>query len=123
MTKQRALMLEIFRSGECCGKHRTAEELVALAKAKMPNISRATVYNNLRSMESEGLIRRITAESGADYYDASSVLHGHLICKRCGGIIDVQTPYLLDELEQLVGKELDSYELKMRYICPTCAKS
>ena len=123
MTKQRAVMLEVFRSEECMGKHRTAEELVELAKARMPSISRATVYNNLRSMESEGLIRRITAECGADFYDSSNVLHAHLICRVCGRVSDVQTPKLLGELEDLVGSALDSYELKMRYVCPECSKS
>ena len=31
MTKQRALLLSIFRSELCRGQHRTAEELLALA--------------------------------------------------------------------------------------------
>ena len=120
MTKQRAAMLELFRSSECCGKHRTAEELVELVKERMPGISRATVYNNLRSMEQEGLIRKITGEGGASFYDSSSALHGHLICTICGGVSDVATPDLLTELEDLAGTTLDSYELKMRYICPLC---
>ncbi len=120
MTKQRAILLEIFRSEECRGQHRTADEIVALAKEKMPTISRATVYNNLKAMDEEGLIRRISGDDGADYYDSSNVLHGHLICKRCRRICDIQTPKLLEELTGLSGVELDSYELKMRYVCEDC---
>ena len=120
MTKQRALLLSIFRSELCKGQHRTADELLALARERMPGISRATVYNNLRSMEKEGLIRRITADGGADFYDSSFVLHGHLICTVCRRISDVEVPTLLDDLKKLSGVDVDSYELKLRYVCDGC---
>lgn len=122
MTKQRAILLEIFRSEECCGQHRTADELLALARARMPEISRATVYNNLRSMEREGLIRRITGEDGADMYDASFELHAHLICTGCKKVKDVSTPGMLARLSELCGEELNSYELKLRYLCEGCRR-
>lgn len=120
MTKQRALLLSIFRSDACKGKHKTADEIFLLAKELMPGISRATVYNNLRSMEEEGFIRRISAEGGADMYDASFELHGHLFCTVCHTVKDVSAPGLLEELCVLSGEELDSYELKLRYVCPEC---
>ena len=120
MTKQRAILLDIFRSDECRGRHRTAEELLRLARDKYPAISRATVYNNLRAMEEEGLIRRITGEDGADMYDASFELHGHLICIGCKKVKDISTPHMLNALSELCGEELASYELKMRYICDSC---
>lgn len=120
MTKQRALLLSIFRSELCKGQHRTADELLALARERMPGISRATVYNNLRSMEEEGLIRRITAEGGADFYDSSFVLHGHLICTECRRITDVEVPTLLEDLKKISGVDVDSYELKLRYVCDGC---
>ena len=120
MTKQRAVMLEIFRSEDSVGVHRTAEELLALARERMPGISRATVYNNLRSMEEEGLIRRITGEDGADIYDSSFVLHGHLFCSGCHKVIDIDTPKMLADLRELTGVDIHSYELKMRFVCDEC---
>ena len=120
MTRQRALLLSIFRSEACCGQHKTADEILEIAREKMPEISRATVYNNLRSMENEGFIRRITSETGADVYDSSFKLHGHLICTECHTIKDVEVPGLLDELSHLSGVDLDSYELKLRYVCSDC---
>ena len=120
MTKQRAILLSIFRSDACIGKHRTADEILALAKEKMPGISRATVYNNLRSMECEGFIRRITGDDGADFYDSSYELHGHLICTACHKIKDISTPTMLDQLKCISGEDIDSYEIKLRYICEDC---
>ena len=122
MTKQRALLLSIFRSDACRGKHRTADEILLLAKEKMPTISRATVYNNLRSMEEEGLIRRISAEGGADIYDASFTLHAHLFCTVCHSVKDVMTPSLLSDMRQISGEDVDSYELKLRYVCDECKR-
>ena len=120
MTKQRAVLLSIFRSDACIGKHRTADELLSLAREAMPGISRATVYNNLRSMEEEGLIRRITGEGSADVYESSFTLHAHLICTECHEIKDVECPNLLAELCELANEAVDSYELKLRYVCKKC---
>ncbi len=120
MTKQRALMLSIFRSEACFGQHKTADEILALAREKMPGISRATVYNNLRSMEEEGLIRRISAEGGADMYDSSFNLHGHLFCTVCHSVKDIMTPNLLEEFKKMTNADIDSYELKLRYVCEHC---
>jgi Fur family peroxide stress response transcriptional regulator len=123
MTKQRAILIDIFRSEECRGQHKTADELWELAKARMPSISRATVYNNLKTMEEEGLICRIRSDNGADVYDSSGIPHGHLVCRRCGMICDLQLPHLMEELSSAAGVELESYELKMRYLCPDCCSA
>jgi Fe2+ or Zn2+ uptake regulation protein len=123
MTKQRALLLSIFRSEACFGRHRTAEEILELAKAEMPGISRATVYNNLRSMENEGLIRKISGEGGADFYDSSFVLHGHLFCTECGEIKDIDPNLSLEFLSDISGSVVTSYELKVRHVCEKCRKN
>ena len=123
MTRQRAIILDIFRSDLCRGQHRTADEILKYAKERFPAISRATVYNNLRSMEEEGLIRRITGEDGADMYDASFVLHGHLICMGCRSVKDINTPDMLEKLSDICGEALSSFELKMRYLCESCRSS
>ena len=49
----------------------TAEEIFELAKASLEGISRATVYNNLKTLENMGLIRRITGDDAFDRYDGS----------------------------------------------------
>ena len=104
MTKQKALLLSIFRSELCKGEHRTADEILLFARERMPGISRATVYNNLKDLENEGLIRKISGENGADMYDSAFELHGHMICKMCKSVSDIDVPNLLDKM-----KELSSY--------------
>ena len=117
MTRQRAIILEVLRSDKC---HHTAEELFELAKKKMPTISRATVYNNLHSLEEEQIIRRISGDGGADRYDNAFIPHGHLICTECGAVTDIDVPGIDDMLSECIGAKAESYELKVRGRCSRC---
>ena len=117
MTRQREAILDVIRSDKC---HHTADEIFSMAKEKLPTISRATVYNTLKYLEGERLIRRITAEDSKDRYDSSYVPHGHAFCKECGEVGDFDFPGIVGSLETIVGGEIDSYELKVRYLCERC---
>lgn len=117
MTKQRAVILEVIRSDMC---HHTADEIFALAKERLPGISRATVYNNLKTLEAAKLIRRITGDSLSDRYDNSYVPHGHMICEACGKVRDFNLSDFDKQLSDAIGSEFSSYELKVRYICEEC---
>ena len=117
MTKQRAVILEVIRSDMC---HHTAEEIFSLAKERLPGISRATVYNNLKVLEAEKLIRRITGDTHTDRYDNSYVPHGHKICEECGKVHDFNLEHFDELLSDAVGSEFSSYELKVRYLCDAC---
>ncbi len=119
MTKQRAIILEVIRSDMC---HHTAEEIYTLARAKLPGLSRATVYNNLKALEDARQIRRITGDGLADRYDNFYTPHGHLICEGCGGIRDFTIGNLDGLISDAVGSEYSSYELKVRYRCALCEK-
>ena len=119
MTRQRAVILEVLRSDK---RHHTADEIFELAKAKLPGISRATVYNNLKSLEKEELIRRITAEGTKDRYDNAFMPHGHFFCTECGTVTDFFINDFTSELEDIAGDKIESYELKVRYVCPECKK-
>lgn len=118
MTRQRAAILEVIRSDRC--RHYTAEEIFELAKQKLPTISRATVYNNLHSLEAEEIIRRLTGEGGSARYDSSFTPHGHLFCSACGQIFDFTIPDFNETLGVSADCIVDSYELKIRGVCKTC---
>ena len=117
MTRQRALILDIIRSDKC---HHTADEIFSMARERMPTISRATVYNNLHSLEAEKIIRRISGDGSSDRYDNAFIPHGHLVCIGCDKMTDFDLPELDRELSDKLGEPIDSYELKVRYLCPTC---
>ena len=117
MTKQRAAILEVIRSEKC---HFTAEEIFERVKMKMPGIARATVYNNLHTLEEEQIIRRISGEGASDRYDSSYIPHGHLFCTVCHKIKDFDIPSFDQTLAEKIGSEIESYELKVRCVCADC---
>ena len=119
LTRQRALILDIIRSDKC---HHTAEELFTLAKERMPGISRATVYNNLHALAEEKIIRRISGDGASDRYDSAYMPHGHLVCIGCDKMVDFEIPGFSDLICERLGESIDSYELKVRYVCPNCKK-
>ena len=100
--------------------HHTADEIFTLAKEKLPGISRATVYNNLKTLEAAELIRRITGDSLSDRYDNSYVPHGHMICEECGQVKDFNLINFDKQLSDAIGSDFNSYELKVRYVCDVC---
>lgn len=118
MTKQREAVLNVIRATKC---HYSAEELLLEVRKIMPTISRATVYNTLRYLEQKREILRIKGDDGIDRYDQSFIPHGHMICTRCNGIMDFTVPRLESALKKEAG-DYESYELKVRYLCPECKK-
>lgn len=117
MTRQRAVVLDVIRSDMC---HHTAEEIFELARKKLPTISRGTVYNNLKALEAEKIIRKISGDGTADRYDNAFAPHGHIICTECGRVWDFTIEDFGSTLSSVIGMEIDSYELKARVVCRDC---
>ena len=120
MTRQRAAILEVLRREKC---HYTAEQIFDLAKQILPTISRATVYNNLRALEEEEMIRRIGGEGASARYDSSYIPHGHLFCKECGKIYDFTIPDFDKTLGMYAECNVSSYELRILGVCSECKEN
>ena len=117
MTRQRAVILDVIRSDMC---HHTADEIFKLASDRLPGISRATVYNNLKALEEEKIIRRITGDGASDRYDNSYIPHGHLLCEQCGKVWDFNIDGFDEIISRAISADFSSYELKVRHVCPEC---
>ena len=100
-------------------RHPTAEQVFMEMKKEHPSIAIGTVYKHLNALTEEGLLHRITESGSPDRYDRTE-RHDHLICSRCGKIEDVCLPDMQSQIERVLGREILSYDLKIRYICPTC---
>ena len=68
--------------------HPTAEDVYLSVKKAVPSISLATVYRNLKLLESEGLILRIPT-GDSDRYDGHTHNHYHFTCKDCRKVLDL----------------------------------
>ncbi len=117
MSRQRQVIMDVIN--ESC-EHMTAQEIYERARQRIPNISVGTVYRNLSQLAAEHIIFRIIATSGPDRYDKNVELHGHLICDRCGSVMDLPFPDLVGKIESQFGINVNSYQLSVYYICDKC---
>ena len=114
--------IEILRIISESNEHLTADEVYERVKIKYPSMVKASSYNNLNKLTSAGLIRRIVTDSGADRFD-KTIRHDHLVCRRCGALKDVFLPDISHYLENDLEESIDSYDLKMYWVCPKCRES
>ena len=101
--------------------HLTAEQVYQALKAEYPQVVLATVYNNLNKLCDAGLIRRVSVEGSPDRYDRI-VKHDHIVCRRCGKLIDVQFEDLTESWKEQLGEDFFFYDLKVFSLCPDCKK-
>ncbi len=121
LTKQREVVLKVIRDAR---DHLTANEVFEHAKALLPSISFATVYNSLRFLKDEGHIAEIQFGSGANRFDRITSRHDHAICSKCGKLVDIDLEHphdLLDKAAKLSKFKPESLEFTLRGICPECS--
>jgi len=85
LTSQRTA---VYRALCAMTTHPTAEELFLAIREKMPNISLATVYNNLEMLVQSGLAVKLAGERSARY-DPICTPHAHARCTACSAVIDL----------------------------------
>ena len=70
-------------------EHPSAEMIYINLKAENPNLSLGTVYRNLNQLEEMGRVVRVTTVDNHEQYDANCDDHVHLVCSKCGRVIDL----------------------------------
>ena len=123
MTAQRRVVAEVF-DGEHV--HLTADEVLARATARLPEISRATVYNTLGELVSLGEVLEVSTGRAKRYDPNAHHPHHHLVCSGCGAIKDVHPDG--DPLSELPASErfgftVSAAEVTYRGLCPHCTAS
>ncbi|OIJ14293.1 transcriptional repressor [Anaerobacillus arseniciselenatis] len=122
MTPQRHAILEYLFSSF---SHPTADEIYKALEGKFPNMSVATVYNNLRVFKDVGLVKELTYGDSSSRFDSVTSDHYHVICENCEKIVDFHYPGL-DEVETLAehvtGFKVKSHRMEIYGTCPECSK-
>ncbi len=120
ITPQRHAILEYLINAM---SHPTADEIYKALEGKFPNMSVATVYNNLRVFKEVGLVKELTYGDSSSRFDYVTTDHYHVICQKCGAIVDFHYPGL-DEVEHLAshvtGFKVHQHRMEVYGECPTC---
>ena len=91
-------------------------------KQENSKIAQATVYNNLNALVADGKLIRLSQPGAPDRYD-NTTRHDHLICTRCGALADFKFTDLTHDIEASLGARIQSYDLRIHYLCPACRKA
>lgn len=120
ITPPRLAVLEVI---QCEGEHLNPNEILTRAQAIHPQTGRATVYRTLELLTQLGIVRPIyVGENGPTYIRAEGG-HHHLVCSRCGRVIDFEqcvADSMERELEERFGFHIKSHLLEFYGLCAHC---
>jgi len=121
VTMQRRVILEAVLKRK---DHPTADQIYEEVQEQIPQLSRTTIYRVLDALVELGVIRRMQQTGGARF-DGKVDRHHHLVCIRCGKIIDLEDT-ALDKLSvprrKLKGFKIDNFSVHFSGICSDCQK-
>ena len=121
LTPYRATILEILRG---CRNHPTAAEVFRRVRRRRPGVAYATIYNALNWLTRNSLITELKFGDEASRYDGNTYRHDHLVCTRCGALVDheIDLPRKVwMKAGRRAGFRVHQYRLELFGMCPKCA--
>ena len=103
--------------------HPSAEMIYHDLLPNFPNMSLATVYNNLKVLIDEGFVTEIKVRNDTTtYFDFMGHQHLNVICEKCGHIADLELelPDVKHEAEAQTGYHITQSQTTVYGICPKC---
>ena len=121
-SKQREQILDIFLKTE---KHLTVNDLYDLVRKENPKIGLATVHRTMKAITEAGLARAVGFGDGIKRFEHKYKhrQHHHLICTKCGGIIEIFNPAIEQMLKRIAKKHKFTFlddKVKIFGICKFC---
>ena len=107
VTHPRTKILDILQSNP--NMHLSADEIHNKLVEHNESIGLATVYRVLIQLEVAGLIQKNQFSDNQSSYEIKKQHHDHLICTKCGKIIE----FMNDDLETLQEKISDKYQFRL----------
>jgi Fur family ferric uptake transcriptional regulator len=124
VSRQREQVLDVFLKTE---KHPTINDLYDLVRKKHPQIGLATIYRTMKVICDAGLATETDFGGGIRRFEHKykHQHHDHLICLKCGRIIEVISPEI-EKLQESLAKKHRFKAVKHRMeifgICKTCKR-
>jgi Fur family ferric uptake transcriptional regulator len=103
VTPQRLVILGAMEPGA----HLSADEVFARVEPQLPGVNRSTVYRTLELFRDLGLVSMTDLGGGARQFELIDAPHHHLICHRCGAILELD--------DALVGPLRDAIRARYRF--------
>ena len=117
VTGTRRQVLDVLAGAD---RHLTAEEIVE----RVPAAHRATIYRTLELLERADVIEHNHLGHGAAVFHLAPEVHQHLVCDRCGAVIDAP-PALFAGVSRTLRRDLGFVMRPIHFalngVCRECA--
>jgi Fur family transcriptional regulator, peroxide stress response regulator len=121
LTPQRMAILRILSKSE---GHPSAEQIFEEIRADYPTTSLATIYKTLSLLKNVGEVFEVTFAGMGSHYDGNKPYpHPHLICTKCGQILDPEfepVAGISQEIARQTGYKITHLQLNFFGLCPQC---
>ena len=91
--------------------------------ARLPGLSRTTVYRVLDTLVDQGFARKVQHTGAVVRFDAMTERHHHLVCERCGRLVDLDdasVPSLPLPDVRGTGFRVRDYSISFTGLCKNC---
>ena len=119
-TKQREAILEVFLGAS---GHVTSEEIYGRVRKEHPHIGYTTVYRTMRLLCDAGVAHERHFDDGLTRYEIVHEHHDHLVCVRCGKIVEFECQ-MIEDAQDRIAAQYGFLVLRHRHElyghCPDC---
>lgn len=124
ITPQRLAVLEALVASD---RHPSVEQVYSQVKGRFPTTSLATVYKTVALLKEMNEVLELGFSDAGNRYDALKPYpHPHVICTRCGRILDPEVSgleALTEEMSRKTGFTIISHRLDFYGVCPECREA
>lgn len=122
LTGQRQIIVDAFLTHK---GHISSEELYRMVQASAPDIGFTTVYRTLKLLSEAGLATSRNFGDGYARFESTSQQehHDHLICTKCGKIIEFMNDQIESQQERIAEKHgftVTNHTLDIYGVCRDC---
>lgn len=127
LTTSRKAIVEVFEDNS---KHLSAEDVHEFLKKRNQKAGIATVYRNLDLLTRIGILHRVNFGDGKDHFEMTHkpIHHHHLVCNKCGKVIDYSevmgesefVSHLEKELSKRYEFKIESHQIYFYGLCNKC---
>lgn len=121
LTPQRLAMLKILARSE---GHPGIEQIYEQIKSDFPTTSLATIYKTMSLLKEMGEVLELSLASVGTRYDGKRPYpHPHIICTKCGQILDPEiggVAAVSEAMARQTGYKITHHQLNFFGLCPKC---
>lgn len=121
-TAERSIILDVIKK---IPGHFDADNIIAYLKKLNHKISRASVYRTIPLLVEAGIINESLQRDGRTVYEYGPEKHhhDHMICVKCGSLIEFSDPMIEKHQEEICRKhkfEMTGHKLEIKGVCEKC---